>query len=53
MKQVAITFIAFLPASILCGAAFMLAFYGLPGWGWFLVVAVLLGGSVSFTDKHS
>lgn len=50
--HIIIAFLAFLPAIILCGGAVYLAAHGISGWGWFLFVAVCVGGSYKFNTKN-
>lgn len=46
MRYLAIMLIV-APASICAIAAAVLAFHGMAGWGWFLLIACMLGGGVS------
>jgi hypothetical protein len=45
MWRIFITFIFLLPSTASIIAAYLLAVKGVSGWGWFLVIAVLLGAS--------
>lgn len=47
MKEIIQTLIVFLPVSILAAGAVFLAHKGIDGWGWMLLVIVLLMGSTS------
>lgn len=53
MRDVMIALFAFAPATVLSGGAIYLAAHGISGWGWFLFVAVCLGGSYNYTSKTS
>lgn len=52
MRHLLIAALAFAPAIILCSGAVYLAAHGLSGWGWFLLVALFIGGSYSFNQKE-
>lgn len=48
MSRILIVFLTFLPTCLCTAGAIYLAANGIDGWSWFLIAAVLVGGSVSF-----
>lgn len=53
MYRILITAILVLPSIIGIAAAYMLATKDIYGWGWFLVIAFLLGaGALSIRDSN-
>lgn len=51
MRHIFIAALAFAPPIVLSGGAFYLAANGIDGWGWFLFVAVIIGGTFSYKEK--
>lgn len=49
MNRALMILMAFTPCCLLVCGAIYLAAQNVDGWGWFLFVAALLGGSVKFT----
>ena len=50
MKHYLLAALAMTPAVICVGGAVYLAANGLSGWGWFLFVGCIIGGSYSYKE---